>query len=166
MFLSKIVCVFVVSRPLAGWHFCNILDFKTHNNNLFSRHALTPIPRCSHVYLSDIPWSIRQRRRAQLPSVGSVCTVARVDMPHDRYGSYWKLTAVCGADGKCNCGIVKLLCCQNICEIESAVTSLWLMAFLHEVLKTDCNKNILIRVWLKYIYIYIYIYVYIYRYQC
>ena len=74
-------------------------------------------------------------------------------MTHDRCGSYWKLTAGCGADGKCKRGVMKLLCCENVCEGESALTSLRLMAFLRGVLKKDCNKDILISDWLRYIYI-------------
>jgi hypothetical protein len=184
MFLSKIMCVVVVCVPHAGY-FCSILDFTTHNINLISRHALSPIPRCSHVHLSDIPRGIRQplsppswgvrraagngtlwnfpaenaqrllsrpkpnqgcsadwRRRSDNRAVPggrrlvTGCMTKLVDMSHDWYGSYWKLTAVWGADGKCKCGVVKL-CCENACKGNRA----WLVHGLRCFYVVSCNES-------------------------
>jgi hypothetical protein len=98
----------VVSAPSARWYFCNIPAITTHNNNLS--------PTCSvarsaiYVTLYQTYREIWQRRSARWPSVSSVYRTAPVNMSHDRYGSYWKLTTVWGAVGKCKCGIVKLMC--------------------------------------------------------
>ena len=114
--------------------FFTIPDFTANNNNLISRHALSPIPRCSHAYLSGVPWEIRQRRSDRWPSGSYVCTAAPVDMSHDRYGSYWKLTAVWGAVVKYKFVILNLLCCENACEGKSVLTSSWLTLFLRSVM--------------------------------
>jgi hypothetical protein len=91
---------------------------------------MSHIPRYSHVHLSDVLWDNRKRRSALWPSVSSVCTAGPVDMSHDRCGSYSKLTAVWGAVGKYRFVVVKILCCENARERESALTSSWLTLFL------------------------------------